>query len=232
MQKLPELSVFFPAYNEQANIENTVLSAVAVCEKLTNKYEIIIVNDGSADNTLIIANKLAFNNSNISVISHNPNIGYGGALKSGIYKAKYDYIAFTDSDGQFDFSQLSSFIPYLNDYPVVIGYRKHRVEGVLRKLNAKGLKFAALILFHLKFKDIDCAFKVFKKSVIDTIPRLSSDGALISTEFLYKVKKANIKIKEIPVNHYPRAGGKPTGANFKVLKKAFIELLTLWINLR
>jgi glycosyltransferase involved in cell wall biosynthesis len=232
MEKLSEISVFFPAYNEEETIKDTVLKAVNVCSQVANKYEVIVVNDGSKDKTPDIVEQLAKENKNVSLISHYPNKGYGAALKAGMYAAKYENIAFTDSDGQFDFAQIEKFIPYINEYPVVIGYRKKRVEGFLRKMNAKALKLAAFVLFGLTFKDIDCAFKLFKKSALDTIPRLKSEGALISTEFLYKVKKAKLQIKELPVDHYPRAGGRPTGASLKVLTRAFFEIITLWIKLR
>lgn len=126
MTKLSELSVFFPAYNEEENIKATVLHAVEVCQKLTDKYEIIIVDDGSKDNTGKISSDLANKNPNIKVITHSPNRGYGGALKSGMYAAQYKYIAFNDSDGQFDFSQIERFIPHLQEYDLVIGFRKKK----------------------------------------------------------------------------------------------------------
>jgi glycosyltransferase involved in cell wall biosynthesis len=191
---LPELSVFFPAYNEEANITTTVMNAVNECEKIAENYEIIVINDGSKDKTKAIVEKLSQQNKHIRLINHRPNRGYGGALKSGIYGARFEIITFTDSDGQFDFSEIESFIPYLNEYDMVIGYRRKRVEGIKRIIIAGILKVAALILFRLTFKDIDCAFKVFKKTVVGTIPRLESDGALISTELLYK-KKSRVKNK-------------------------------------
>lgn len=232
MTKLSELSVFFPAYNEEENIKATVLHAVEVCQKLTDKYEIIIVDDGSKDNTGKISSDLANKNPNIKVITHSPNRGYGGALKSGMYAAQYKYIAFNDSDGQFDFSQIERFIPHLQEYDLVIGFRKKRVEGFLRWANAKAWSLLIDILFRLHVKDIDCAFKVFKKEIIDTVEPLQSEGALISTEFLVKSKRAKFKIKEVPVDHLPRKGGKPTGASIKVIVKAFYELLKLWRKIK
>ncbi len=232
MNKLSELSVFFPAYNEQENIEATVSKALVECEKIASKYEIIIVNDGSRDETGAIAARLAAHNPQVKVITHNPNRGYGGALKSGIYAAQYKYITFNDSDGQFDFSQIERFIPYIDDYAVVIGYRTKRIEGFVRWANAKAWSSLINLLFGLHVTDIDCAFKLFRKEVVEKIPPLQSEGALISTEFLVKAKRARYTIKEVPVDHLPRKGGKPTGANIKVIIKAFYELFKLWRKLK
>ncbi len=232
MNKLPELSVFFPAYNEEHNIEQTVSRAVLECEKIADRYEIIIVNDGSRDRTGEIVDQLAQRNPNIKIITHNPNRGYGGALKSGMYAARYKYITFNDSDGQFDFSQIERFLPFIDTYDLVIGYREKRIEGFRRLINAKAWSFLINLLFRLHVKDIDCAFKFFKKDVIDKIPPLQSEGALISTEFLVKAKRAGFKVKEVPVDHLPRKGGTPTGANIKVIIKAFYELFKLWRKIR
>lgn len=232
MKKLSELSVFFPAYNEEETIKDTIQKAVLECEKIADKYEVIIINDGSKDSTGEIIQELSAANSNIKIITHNPNRGYGGALKSGIYSASYRYIAFNDSDGQFDFSQIERFIPYIQEYSLVIGYRANRSEGLIRTINSKAWSTLIDILFRLHVKDIDCAFKLFKKEVIEKITVLESEGALISTEFLVKAKKAGFTIKEVPVDHLPRKGGKPTGANFKVIIKAFYELLKLWKKIK
>ncbi len=232
MTKLKELSVFFPAYNEENNIEHTVLTAIETCKKIAQKYEIIVVNDGSKDKTGEICDKLASQFPEVKIITHNPNRGYGGALKSGFYAARYEYIAFTDSDGQFDFSQIEHFIPFFDEYKVIIGYRKKRVEGFLRALNAKAWGSLVNLLFGMRVKDVDCAFKVFKKEVIDAIPVLEAEGALISTELLVKIKKAGYAIKQIPVDHLPRKGGRPTGANIKVIIRAFHELFKLWEKLK
>jgi glycosyltransferase involved in cell wall biosynthesis len=232
MNKIPEISVFFPAYNEEENIESTVSKAVTVCTQIAERYEIIVVNDGSRDRTPEIVEKMILQNSNIRLISHDPNRGYGAALKTGMHSAQYNVIAFTDGDGQFDFSEITNFLPYLQSFDLIIGFRKKRIEGLKRILIAGILKVAAFILFGLRFKDIDCAFKVFNKSVVEKVWPLQAEGALISTEFLYKAKHAGCKITEVPVHHYPRGGGKPTGSSPKVLFKAGIEILRLWIKLK
>jgi len=232
MTRFQTLSVFFPAFNEENNIEQTVQEAISVCREIADIFEIIIVNDGSHDSTQEKCELLQKTHPEVTIITHSPNQGYGGALKSGIYTARYEYIAFTDSDGQFDFKQIKDFIPFFNNYKVVIGYRKKRVEGGLRLLNAKAWGTLVNLLFGMDIKDVDCAFKVFKKEVIDTIPQLEAEGALISTELLVKITKAGYAIKQIPVDHLPRKGGRPTGANLKVIFKAFTELFQLWKKLK
>lgn len=227
MPKIDSLSVFFPAYNEAENIALTVQNALTVLPEISEKYEVIIINDGSKDSTGEIIDLLQKENSNIKAIHHSQNRGYGGALKTGMYAAQYNIIAFTDSDGQFDFSQIKIFIPYLQNYDLVIGYRKNRAEGFRRHLNAKAWGILMQSIFGIEARDIDCAFKVFHKRILDTIPQLESEGALISAEFLMKAHKSKFKIKEVPVDHYLRRAGNPTGANFNVIIKAFKELFIL-----
>jgi hypothetical protein len=144
-----------------------------------------------------------------------------------MYNSRYEIIAFTDSDGQFDFSEIRDFIPYLHNHDVVIGYRRNRAEGFRRRLNAKAWGLLMRLVFGLQARDIDCAFKVFHQRVIKNIPQLESNGALISAEFLMKAHRSHFRIKEIPVSHFPRVAGKPTGANLQVIIKAFHELFIL-----
>lgn len=235
MDKLIDsLSVFFPAYNEEHNIKSTVEKAKKVLVKIASKWEIIIINDGSKDRTGEIANGLARSNKNIRVINHNPNRGYGATLKSGFYNSKYPWIAFTDSDGQFDFGEITNFINKQRETgaDVVIGYYKKRQVSKFKIFTSKMWEIAVWILFGLKVKDIDCGFKFVSKKVIDSIPKLESErGAFISSEFLIKARKKGFKIVEIPVTHYPRLKGVGTGRNLNVIVKSFIDLFKLWKKL-
>jgi glycosyltransferase involved in cell wall biosynthesis len=224
---LDRLSVFYPAYNEEENIAQTVENTLRVLPEVAREYEVIIINDGSKDRTGEIGEQLSKKYPQVKIIHHPQNRGYGGALKTGMYNSQYEIIAFTDSDGQFDFSEIRYFIPYLQDYDVVIGYRRNRAEGFYRRLNAKAWGLLMRLVFGLQARDIDCAFKVFHQRVIQKIPQLESNGALISAEFLMKAHRSRFKIKEIPVSHFPRVAGKPTGANLRVILKAFHELFIL-----
>ena len=230
--KLPSLSVFFPAYNEEKNIEQTVSGALPVVSALTDDFEIIIVNDGSTDSTEDVAKKLVKKDAHVRVVSHYPNRGYGGALKRGFEESMKDWVFFSDADGQFDIHELHSFLPYIKEYDLIIGYRVKRVEGTARILNATLYKLFIFILFGLWVRDIDCAFKLIHKRVLNEIGPLWSNGAFTSAELLIKAKKKGFRIKEIGVHHYPRRHGRPTGANPKVIIRMFLEVFRLYGKLR
>lgn len=232
---IPELSVFFPAYNEESEIKKTVSKAKQVLTKVAKKWEIIIVNDGSKDNTLQVANSIASKDRHIRVVNHPKNRGYGAAFKSGFYNAKYKWIAFTDADGQFDFSEITEFIEKQTETnaDLVIGYYTKRQVSASKILTSKMWELVVYLLFGLHVKDIDCGFKLVSKKVIDSLPKLESErGAFISSEFLIKAKRKGFKIVEIPVTHYPRTTGAGTGRDIHVIINSFKDLFKLWKKLK
>ena len=232
--KIKSLSVFFPTYNEEGNIKSTVTKAKAVLQKYVENWEILIVNDGSTDRTKEISEELSREDERIKVFNHEVNRGYGASLKSGFYNAKYPWIVFTDSDGQFDFSEINSFFEKQQETnaDLVIGYYKKRKVSKFKIITSRMWEIAVMILFGLHVHDIDCGFKLVSKTVIDKIPKLESErGAFISSEFLIKAKKSGFKIVEIPVTHLPRVQGKGTGRNIKVIIQSFVDLLKLWKKL-
>lgn len=234
-RQIENLSVFLPAYNEEANLERTVKNVIENLEKNVSQWEIVIVDDGSKDKTGPIADKLAKADKNISVIHHHPNRGYGAAFKSGLYGTKYSWISFIDSDGQFDFKEIGRFIATQEktQADMVIGYYLGRKVTFTRKLNSKLWQLLVYLLFGLNVRDIDCGFKLISKKVVDTIPRLQSErGAFISSEFLIKAKKKGFKIVEIGVQHYPRKFGEATGAKLNVIVQSFIDLFKLWRKIK
>lgn len=230
MPKVPGLSLFLPAYNEAENIAKTVTDADKVLKKVAKEYEILVVEDGSKDNTAQIVKELMRRNKTLRMIQHQPNRGYGGAFKSGLYSSKYELVSFIDSDNQFDYSEISKFLPHIDKFDLVIGYRLKRKDSFLRSLNAFIWKLWIYFLFGLWVKDIDCAFKLIKKSVINSI-QLETESALTSAEFLIKAKQKGFTLKQIGVHHYPRTAGQQTGANLKVILRAFKESLKLWYTL-
>lgn len=230
-----ELSVFLPAYNEEQNIKIVALKVQNVLEKIAEKWEIIIVDDGSTDSTRESAIGLIKSDKRIRLISHKENRGYGAALKSGFYNARYKWIAFIDSDGQFDFGEITKFIEAQNKTgaDLVIGYYKKRRVSSLNIFISKIWEWLVFILFGLKVRDIDCAFKLISKNVIDRIPHLESErGAFISSELLIKAQQKGFKIVEVPVTHYPRTKGAGTGRNLNVIIKSFVDLINLRRNLK
>lgn len=192
-----------------------------------------MVDDGSSDNTAKIARALSVSDSRLSLITLKPNRGYGAALIAGIENSKYNFIVFTDGDGQFDFSEISKFIEHIRSVDFVIGFRKERRDSnIIRRLLLMNLlKIWVLLLFRIKFKDIDCGFKMFRKDAILKLFPLRSDGAMITTEILVKAKSKKLKIKEIGITHYPRRNGHQSGANFPVIIRAVLESFILWYDL-
>jgi len=232
---IKSLSVFFPTYNEEKSIKKTVENAVQFLQGMDINWEVIIVNDGSRDKTKEIAEGLSRDNKRIRVINHQTNRGYGAAFKSGFYSAKYSWIAFTDSDGQFDFSEIENFFKKQKDTnaDLVIGYYKKRMVSLSKIITSRIWETAVMFLFGLSVKDIDCGFKLVSKKVFEKIPPLESErGAFISSEFLIKTKKSGFKIAEVAVTHYPRTAGKGTGRDIKVILQSFIDLFRLWKKLK
>jgi glycosyltransferase involved in cell wall biosynthesis len=232
MHKIPELSIFFPFWNEEKNVETVVKNAIPVARKIATLWEIIIVDDGSSDNTLKIAHKLAKENKNIVVASHTPNRGYGAALKEGFDKAKYNTIVFSDGDRQFDFAQVSRFLEKIEKADMVIGYREKRMDHPVRHFLMTLLKIWDFLFFRIYFKDIDCGFKMFRRQALNKILPLRSEGAMITTEILAKAKKAKLKIVQVKVTHLPRRYGDQSGGNFRVVFRAIRESFVLWRELR
>ncbi len=228
------LSVFMPAYNEEKNIGATIEQVLGVFKTLDIKdYEVIVVNDGSSDATASVVEVWEKKDSHVRLINHEVNKGYGEAVKTGFYSAKYDYLVFIDSDGQFDFSDITKLIAKIDQADVVVGYRVNRKDSFMRIINGWGWTQLSNILFGLNITDVDCAFKLFKRKVIDTIPHLQSTrGAMINPETLAKSKKAGFKIVQVGVQHFPRKEGKQTGANMKVILASFWDLIRFWWSLR
>lgn len=226
--KIEELTIFFPLYNEEKNVKPLVDHSVDVFSKFAQTFEILLINDGSKDDTKLIAEKLEKKYPCVKLISQE-NKGYGGALKTGFENAQYDWIFFSDGDLQFDFNEIEMFLPYTSKYDFIIGYRKKRAEGFKRDLIAKMLKIWNLILlgFPLKIKDIDCAFKLLKKSALAKTFPINSTGSMVSTEFLLKGIRNNLKIKQIGVSHFERKLGTATGNAADVIITAIKETFKL-----
>lgn len=226
--QIPEFSLFLPAYNEETVIQETIKAADKVLQQVAQKYEIVVVEDGSRDKTGEKVEELAKKNKNIRLIRHKVNRGYGGAIKTGFYSCKYQWIGFTDSDGQFDFAEIRNFIPLMDKNDLIIGYRLKRQEGPKRWLMAFIWKMWNFFLFGLWVRDIDCAFKVFNKKVFEEIPTLATESAETTAELLIRCQRKGFKIGQVGVTHLPRKGGKSTGDNVKVIIKALRESLNLW----
>jgi glycosyltransferase involved in cell wall biosynthesis len=227
MSNFLSLSVVLPAYNEAQNIGRVIANIVEYFGDRPIDYEIIVVNDGSTDATKEIALELAAQNNQIRLINHTHNLGYGAALRSGFDQALHEYIFLTDGDGQFEISDLDRFLPHIYDAQgkilskIIIGYRAKRADVFMRSLNAWMYHIFIQWVLGIKIKDIDCAFKLFPKSIYQAIKPVKSNGALFSAELLLKMQDS--AIMELPVQHLPRRFGMATGANWQVILKMFWE---------
>ncbi|MFA4985432.1 MAG: glycosyltransferase family 2 protein [Candidatus Brocadiia bacterium] len=225
--RLSSISIVLPCYNEEANVENTTKKALAAAAKYAVDWQVIVVDDGGKDRTGEIADRLAAEDPHVTVVHNRPNRGYGGAVRAGFDAAVKEYVFFTDGDGQFDMDEIGLLLPLLKDADIAAGYRLNRQEGFIRKLNAwaYGQCLVPLAL-GIRVKDLDCAFKLFHRRVLDSMT-LESTGALINAEFMAKAKKFGFHWKQIGVHHLPRQAGNPTGAKLSVIMRMFKELFKL-----
>lgn len=220
------ISVFFPCYNEEANVERTTRAALKALQRISADFEIIIVNDGSRDRTGEIAERLAKEHPQVRAVHNNPNLGYGGALQRGFRESKKPWVFYTDGDGQFDFEEIDLLLPLLDRYDIVSAYRLNRVESFMRKFNAFGWTTLVNLVLGLRLRDVDCAFKIYPRRLFDEI-EMKSMGALIDAEILSRASRLGYTIGQVGVHHYPRVAGSQTGAKLRVILRAFRELFRL-----
>lgn len=227
--KLPGLTFFFPAYNEEEHVEAVVAEALNTLPRFAERLEIIIIDDGSADRTPELADALAAAHPEVSVVHHKPNRGYGGAVRSGLLSARQPFVFFTDGDRQFGLDDLRRLIAEVDEADAVIGYRIKRMDPPRRLLIAWVYNRLISVLFGGGFRDVDCAFKLFRTSVFQRMPldRVKSNGAFFSAELLINLRRAGIPMKQVGVPHYPRTLGEATGANPRIILRAIRDLLTL-----
>lgn len=233
MIKISELSVFLPAYNEESNILKSINQVVGVLKKKAKKWEVIVIDDGSTDKTSEIVKKLIDKDKRIRIVTHTPNQGYGAALQSGFYTAKYRWIAYTDADLQFDFSDIERFIEkqQRTNADLVIGCYQNRKVHFFRILGSKFYCWLVFFLFGVELKDADCAFKLVRKEVFKKISKLEGrNGPSLCNELLIKAKAKNYNIVQIPVRHFTRLNGESKGVKPKVILGSFIDLLKLRID--
>ncbi len=224
------ISVFFPLYNDEATVEKLVDDTLSLLEPITNDYELILVNDGSIDNTRTICNRLANENAKIKVIHHERNKGYGAALKAGFANATKELVFYTDGDGQYNVKELVELLPYIHEVDVVTGYKIKRSDPIYRKVLGKIYHWIAKFLFNLKVRDIDCDFRLLRRSIFNNIT-LESDSGVICLEMMKKIQNAGYKIREVPVHHYPRISGRSQFFRVKNIIKVMAGLFTQWWKL-
>jgi glycosyltransferase involved in cell wall biosynthesis len=225
---IKSLSVVLPVYNEEAVIEETLGKVFEYLKSRFTQFEVVVVEDGSTDKTAMIVESMLRKYSQLKTIRHEKNRGYGEALRSGFNASRMEWVLLMDSDGQLDIRVLDSFLPFAENNDVVVGYRNNRADSWWRPVLTWGYMSLINFLFEVRLRDIGCAFKLFRRSVWEKVcPIKSSDHKIFSVEWMWKIRKLGVQIKELPVKHYPRVGGKPTGARFDVVWAMLCELFRL-----
>ena len=235
--RLAELSYFFPAHNEALNLRGLVDEALETLPALADIYEIVIIDDGSRDETPQIADELAAAHPQVRAVHHPTNLGYGAALRSGFAAARYANLALTDGDRQFKVADLGRLIERLEggDVDAVVGYRIRRADPLVRTLYARAYRLANRIFFGLTVRDVDCACKVFRRDALEGV-NVESGGAFFSAELLIKLRARGRRLAEVGVPHYPRTAGSPSGAKpqvvFRAVRDFWLLRLRLWATPR
>jgi glycosyltransferase involved in cell wall biosynthesis len=229
---MPSLSISFPAYNEESNIGAAIEHAVRVASSLVDDFEVIVVDDGSADHTADVVHEYATRHPQVRLVEHSVNQGYGAAVFDGLTAGIKEWAFFTDSDLQFVMDDLESLWALREKADLIIGYRAPRRDPFVRKFNGFGWTWLTNLLFGYVSRDVDCAFKLMSREVVDTVaPHVTSRGATLSAEFLVRAKRMGFATKEVPVTHLPRVAGSQTGAKLEVILRAFWEMFLFRIQM-
>lgn len=228
--RVPQLTIFFPAYNEEGIVAQTVRDASRVAAEVADDYEVVVVDDGSADRTAALVEAAAADDPHIRLVRHPRNRGYGAALRTGFATARKELVFFSDADAQFDLTEIDRLIAELPKAPVVIGYRIKRSDPPHRLFIAKSYNLIVRTLFGLRVRDIDCAFKLFRREALSKVD-LESNGAFISSELLIKLRRADVPIVERGVDHYPRTTGYSKGAGVKVILRTIRDIVRLKLGM-
>lgn len=228
--KNKSVSVFFPAFNDAKSIGKLIDEAYEVLIDYTEDFEIIVINDGSTDDTAEVLSVLAEKYRVLKIVTHEKNRGYGAALISGFHNATGEFVFYTDGDGQYDVTELVLLLSRMESgVDVVNGYKIGRSDNRIRKIIGKLYNRFAHLLFELPIRDIDCDFRLIRKSRLDQIDLESVSGS-ICVELIYKLQKAGGVFAEIPVSHYPRLHGKSQFFTFAKVVPTLIDLIHLRIK--
>jgi glycosyltransferase involved in cell wall biosynthesis len=226
-----DISAVMPAFNEDANLEQSVGRMAAALKAQARAYEVIVVDDGSQDGTATVLERLKAIHPSLRVVRHPFNRGYGAALRSGFAAARYPWVFLMDADNQFDPADVAVLLSQAADADIVAGYRKRRRDPLLRRLNAWAFFRLVTLLFGRLARDVNCAFKLMRRDLLARM-ELHSEGALINTEVFVLARQLHARVVEVPIHHYPRTSGRQTGANLRVVARAFSELLAFKAEMR
>jgi glycosyltransferase involved in cell wall biosynthesis len=225
------LSVFFPAYNDGGTIASMVVGALLAARRLTPDHEVIVVNDGSRDVTPQLLDELARAYPEVRIVHHEGNRGYGGALRSGFAAATKEYVFYTDGDAQYDPAEMVLLWERMGEgVDLVNGYKISRSDPLHRIVIGRAYHYAVKLLFGLRVRDVDCDFRLMRRSIFDRV-RLTKNSGVICLEMMKKIQDAGFRIAEVPVHHYHRAYGKSQFFNFRRIARTAADVMKLWLEL-
>ena len=221
----------FPVFDEEDNIGRVLAQALELAPRLATHFEIVVVDDGSRDGSAAVVESWHERDPRIRLLRHAANRGYGAALRAGLRDARGELVFFSDADLQFDLEELEGLLAHAGDFDIVAGYRMPRRDPWGRLLLARGWGALVNAVFGLQVRDIDCAFKVFRRHVLESIP-IASVGAFVNTEILVRARQSGFRIHQTPVRHERRRHGRQSGARPTVILRALYELALLYRELR
>jgi len=225
------LSIVLPAYNEAANIRYAVDRGLAAGKRLATEYEVIVVDDGSRDGTSREVEALAREHyPRVRLVKHEVNLGYGAALRTGFKHSLYGLVFFTDSDNQFDMSELAGFMPMMAGYDIIAGFRVNRCDPLSRSITSWFYNQLVRLLFRVEARDVNCAFKLMSREVVQNVP-IECDDFFVNTELLAKATRLNYRIAERGVRHYPRTAG-ATSVRLSDVPRTLTTIVTMWGRMR
>jgi glycosyltransferase involved in cell wall biosynthesis len=228
--KLSSVSFFCPAYNEEKNIPALISRVYPFLKEITDVFEIIIIDNGSLDNTGNVADNLSKKFLNIRVIHHIKNLGYGGALYEGFREAKYDYVMYTDGDNQYDVYELKPYLNLLSNHDILSGYVIKKALTLPRTIQSSVFNFLVRMLFSLPLEDINCSLKIYKRKVIESM-QIKSRSAFIDAEMLVRATRAGNSITQFPVTHFPRMNGVASGSKWTIIYGTIKDMIKFKLNL-